>query len=123
MLLDFHHHGKLVRGTNLFFVVLIPKKDIASGINDYRPISLIGGIYKILSKALDNCLSRSSIALSQRIRAPLSVRDKFLIVFLNEAIDEAKKKRIKRMFFKIDFAKAYNSVDWRFLVLMMEFWL
>lgn len=34
------------------------------------------------------------------------------IVVLNEAIDEAKKKKIERMFFKIDSAKAYISVDW-----------
>lgn len=42
------------------------------------------------------------------------------VVILNEAIDEAKRNRFERLFFKIDFAKAYDSVDWNFLDQMLE---
>lgn len=38
---------------------------------------------------------------------------------LNDAIDEARKRKQERIFFKIDFAKAYDLVDWGFLNLMM----
>lgn len=31
------------------------------------------------------------------------------LVILNEAIEEAKKKKLKRIFFKVDFAKSYES--------------
>lgn len=34
------------------------KKEGASSIKDFRPISLIGSLYKILAKVLANCLQR-----------------------------------------------------------------
>ena len=39
----------LVRSLNSTFLVLIPKKEIAEDIRDFRPISLVGGLYKILA--------------------------------------------------------------------------
>ncbi|XP_057811305.1 uncharacterized protein LOC131025528 [Salvia miltiorrhiza] len=42
------------------------------------------------------------------------------VVVLNEAIAEASKKRKGRIIFKVDFAKAYDSVEWDFLDLMLE---
>lgn len=42
------------------------------------------------------------------------------VVVLNEAIEEAKRKKLERVFFKIDFAKACDTVDWGFLKLIME---
>ena len=41
---------------NATFLVLIPKKNDASNIRDFRPISLVGSMYKILSKVLANRL-------------------------------------------------------------------
>lgn len=43
---------KLVRGLNSSFISLIPKKEAAMELYDYKPISLIDGIYKIISKVL-----------------------------------------------------------------------
>lgn len=37
------------------------------------------------------------------------------MVALNEATEEAMKKKVQKIFFKIYFAKAYDSVDWDFL--------
>ena len=37
---------------NATFIALIPKKADAQNIKDYRPISLVGCIYKLLSKVL-----------------------------------------------------------------------
>uniref|UniRef100_A0A0V0GMI2 Putative ovule protein n=1 Tax=Solanum chacoense TaxID=4108 RepID=A0A0V0GMI2_SOLCH len=37
---------------NATFIVLIPKKDGAEELKDFRPISLIGGVYKIISKLI-----------------------------------------------------------------------
>lgn len=58
MMEEFHVLGKLVKGINSSFVVLILKKEAATRLNDYRPIHLIGGIYKIVSKILANRLSK-----------------------------------------------------------------
>lgn len=44
--------GRLSHGMNSSFITLIPKTVNAGQLNDYRPISLIGSIYKILSKVV-----------------------------------------------------------------------
>lgn len=45
---DFHRNGKLVRGMNTSFEVLISKKDGSDNFEEFRPISLVGSIYKII---------------------------------------------------------------------------
>lgn len=58
MLSEFHRNGKIVSGLNPSFISLIPKKPSPQTIEDYRPISLIGGAYKIISKLLANRLAK-----------------------------------------------------------------
>ncbi|GKV45492.1 hypothetical protein SLEP1_g52564 [Rubroshorea leprosula] len=91
--LEFHEHGKIVRGSNSSFITLIPKVENPQRIEEYRPISLIGVIYKILAKLLANRLRK--------------------------VIDEAKRKRIKSFLFKVDFEKAYDKVSWDFVDYML----
>ncbi|KAG6728212.1 hypothetical protein I3842_02G162400 [Carya illinoinensis] len=45
---EFFHAGKFTKSLNATFIALIPKKSGASEVKDFRPISLINGIYKIL---------------------------------------------------------------------------
>lgn len=40
------------KSLNTSFIALIPKKQGASDLRDYKPISLIGGFYKLLAKVL-----------------------------------------------------------------------
>lgn len=47
---DFHHNGKLTKGINSTFVALIPKVEGALNFKDFRPISMVGWLYKLLSK-------------------------------------------------------------------------
>ena len=42
----------LKKGLNATFIALIPKKVVAMEVKDFRPISLVGGVYKILAKIL-----------------------------------------------------------------------
>lgn len=119
---EFHQFGRLVRGINSSFIVLIPKKDNSTELKDYRPISLINGVYKIISKLLARRLSRvlNSIISEQQsaIVGGRQILDS--VITLNETIDEAKRRNVERFFFKIDFAKAYDTVDWAYLRMMME---
>lgn len=57
MINKFHKFGRLVKDINPCFVVLIPEKEANVELSDYRPISLIGGIYKIISKILAKRMS------------------------------------------------------------------
>lgn len=49
---NFHQRGIFEKAFNASFVALIPKKPGAVEIKDFRPISLIGGVYKFISKLL-----------------------------------------------------------------------
>lgn len=52
----FHRSLKFERSLDAFFLSLIPKKNNALNIKDFRPISLVGSVYKLLSKVLANRL-------------------------------------------------------------------
>ena len=53
---EFYQHYKYEKSLNDTFIALIPKKNYASNIQDFRPTSLVGSIYKILAKVLANRL-------------------------------------------------------------------
>ncbi|RVW65636.1 Transposon TX1 uncharacterized 149 kDa protein [Vitis vinifera] len=53
---DFFERRKFVRSLNSTFLDLVPKKGRADDLRDYRPISLVGGLYKLLAKAIDSLL-------------------------------------------------------------------
>jgi tripartite-type tricarboxylate transporter receptor subunit TctC len=54
----FHARGKFVKSINSTFISLILKTQGAKEINDFRPISLVGGVYKIIAKVLANRMRR-----------------------------------------------------------------
>lgn len=90
---EFHDRGKLVRGCNSSFIVLIPKKEVCSNLNHFRPISLIGRIYKILAKVL---AQRLKVVLGKLIGTAQSafLKGRFILngaVVVNEAIEDAKR--------------------------------
>ena len=47
-----------MRSLNATFLVLVPKKANVEDLKSFRPISLVGGLYKILAKFLANRLKR-----------------------------------------------------------------
>ena len=53
---EFYRYSKFEKSLNATFIALIPKKNGASNIRDFRPISLVGSVYKILAKVLANRL-------------------------------------------------------------------
>ena len=117
----FYNSGYIPRGCNASFITLMPKRDNPSMLNEYRPISLVGCVYKAISKILAN-----------RLRWVLpKVIDKYQTTFLsgrglldsvlvaNETMDFLKKVKQKGVIVKVDYEKAYDSVDWDFLVYML----
>ena len=51
-------HNQFVKSLNATFLVLVPKGSIVEDLKDIRPISLVGSLYKILSKVLANRIKR-----------------------------------------------------------------
>ena len=54
MFKEFHEQKAFLKSLNTTFLVLIPKKGGAEELGDFRPISLVGGLYKLLAKVLAN---------------------------------------------------------------------
>jgi len=52
----FHRNGRLTKGINTTFKALIPKVSSPQRLNDFRLISLVGCMYKVLAKILANRL-------------------------------------------------------------------
>ncbi|KAK2639695.1 hypothetical protein Ddye_027490 [Dipteronia dyeriana] len=53
---EFHRNGESVKDLNKTFVALIPKRTHPETMKDFRPISLVNSMYKILAKVLANRL-------------------------------------------------------------------
>ncbi|GKV29208.1 hypothetical protein SLEP1_g38154 [Rubroshorea leprosula] len=118
---EFHEFGKLNKGLNTSFLVLIPKTENPQKIDEFRPISLIHSMYKIIAKLLANRLRQVMDGLiGEQQMAFLSGRQLSEgVVIANEVLDEAKRKKLKTFAFKVDFEKAYDKVSWNFLEFMM----
>ena len=53
---EFHRSRVINQSTNASFIVLLPKKSLTKKISDFRPISLITTLYKIIAKVLSRRL-------------------------------------------------------------------
>ncbi|XP_026434772.1 uncharacterized protein LOC113332450 [Papaver somniferum] len=58
---EFHDHNILHSSLKNNFIALIPKKAGVEEVKDFRPISLIGSVYKIISKVLAERLKREQV--------------------------------------------------------------
>ena len=58
MFKDFFESGKFVRSMNSTFIVLVPKKAGAEDLKDFRSISLVNSLYKLISKVLANRIKK-----------------------------------------------------------------
>ncbi|GKU87429.1 hypothetical protein SLEP1_g1825 [Rubroshorea leprosula] len=96
---EFQEQGRIVRGSNASFITLIPKVENPQKIEEYRPISLIGVMYKIIAKLLANRLRKVlDKVIGEQQMAFIEGRQLVDgVVIANEAIDEAKRKK-KRSF-------------------------
>jgi len=114
---EFHRNDKLSKGINTTFIALISKVDSPHKLNDFCPISLVGNLYKILAKLLANRLHMVIDSVILETQSAFVKNRQILdgILIANEAVDEAHKLKKDLMLFKVDFEKAYDSVDWGYL--------
>ncbi|GJU61777.1 RNA-directed DNA polymerase, eukaryota [Tanacetum coccineum] len=114
--------GSFPRGINSSFNTLIPKKQDAKMVKDFCPISLIGSLYKIIAKILANqlCLVMGDIV--SKVQTAFVANRQILNgpFIINELINWCKSKKKETMIFKVDFEKAYDSVQWDYLIDVMK---
>jgi hypothetical protein len=112
--------GVLPEEVNDTAIVLIPKNNDPEVLKDFRPISLCNVIFKVVSKCLVNrlrpCL-QGMISPTQSAFIPgRLITDNALIAFeCIHSIQTGSAARKKFCAYKLDLAKAYDRVDWRFL--------
>ncbi|WVZ69841.1 hypothetical protein U9M48_018567 [Paspalum notatum var. saurae] len=98
-------------------IILIPKVDDASKIQQYRPICFLNVSFKIFTKVASNRI----VKVAHKIIRPSQTA--FLpgrnimegAVVLHETLHELHRKNLNGVIFKIDFEKAYDKVRWDFL--------
>ncbi|GJT97819.1 RNA-directed DNA polymerase, eukaryota [Tanacetum coccineum] len=114
----FFDKGSFPIGSNASFIALIPKVADAKFVADFRPISLIGSVYKVVTKILANRLATVISDLVSDTQTAFVANRQILDgpFILNELLSWCKRKKKQAMIFKVDFEKAYDSVRWDYLM-------
>ncbi|GJT13925.1 RNA-directed DNA polymerase, eukaryota, reverse transcriptase zinc-binding domain protein [Tanacetum coccineum] len=109
--------GEIPKGCNSTFIALIPKNPDANMVKDFRPISLIGSIYKIIAKILTNRLVGVLGDIVNEVQSAFISERQILDgpFILNEIMQWCRRRKKQSLIFKVDFEKAYDSVRWDFL--------
>ena len=115
---EVYEHGRFESSLNATFLTLIPKKNDAINIKDYRPISLIVSVYKLLSKVLANRLKvMLDDLISESQNAFVGGRQMLdSVLIANECLDSRLKRSQLGVICKLDIEKAYDHVNWNCLI-------
>ncbi|CAN0839655.1 Transposon TX1 uncharacterized 149 kDa protein [Linum grandiflorum] len=119
---EFFATSTLPLSINSTFVVLIPKKDAVSNFKDLRPISLVGGLYKIISKVMMRRLKPllGGIISPQHCAFVENRQILDAVLIANEVIDSRIKSGKPGIVLKLDIEKAYDHLNWMCLFKVME---
>ena len=110
---------------NHTFLTLIPKGKCPGRVSDFHPIALCNILYKLVSKVLVNRLKKILLDIifdtQSAFQFDKATSDNILVAF--ETLHHMKAKKSGKsgfMTLKLDMSKAYNRVEWSFLLKIRE---
>jgi hypothetical protein len=102
-------------------IILIPKKDGAETVGDFRPISLIHSFIQIITKTLALRLAPRMNEIISPFQSAFikswSIHENFLAV--RSTIRRFQCNNSPTLFLKLDISKAFNSVRWDYLISLL----
>lgn len=117
--------GFLPKGINSTIPALIPKKLDSVEMIDYRPIACCNVVYKVVSKILANHLKKLLPRLISESQSAF-VQGRLLmenVLLASELVKGYHKDNITpRCVMKIDVSKAFDSVQWEFILRSLRVW-
>ena len=121
---SFFKGGFMLKEFNHTNIALIPKKDNPNLVHHFRPISLTNFNYKIISKILSNKVK----PILQKILSPTQLaflKGRFIhdnTILAHEVFHSMKQKKGNGgcMALKLDMKKAFDSMEWEFLLKILD---
>jgi Reverse transcriptase (RNA-dependent DNA polymerase) len=111
-----------LKNLNNSYITLIPKTESANKPGEFRPISLINGIQRILSKVLAARLQPFMLELVQNAQTGFirgrQITEGFL--YAQTVIREAKRTRTHLFIFKADIHKTFDTLNWKFIIQILK---
>ena len=105
-----------------FNKALVPKMTGARRVGDFRRICLVNGILKVTSKVLACRLKTKISALIEPSQSAFlqgrSILDS--VTTAQEIISACTKNKWPAFFLKLDYAKAFDTIDWTFLIKVLQ---
>ncbi|GJT50261.1 kinase-like domain, beta-lactamase/transpeptidase-like protein [Tanacetum coccineum] len=113
---------EISRGCNGSLATVIPKVVDPIGLGDFRHVSLIGCYYKIIAKMLVKRIKRVVENVIGEVQNAF-IKGRYIIdgvLIANWTMEYLKKKKENGLIFKVDFKKAYDNINWGFLLDIMR---
>ncbi|KAL2246047.1 UNVERIFIED_CONTAM: hypothetical protein Sindi_2872900 [Sesamum indicum] len=121
--MDFFSTGRLLKQINTTLLALIPNVHSPMTVSDFRPIACCNVLYKIIAKLIVQRLSVIMDKLISPCQAAFmpgcSIGDNIMLA--QELFTGYNQTRLPpRCALKVDIRKAYDTVDWDFLIEVLE---
>jgi hypothetical protein len=113
LFIDFYNGSLDIKHFNYSIIILIAKGQGADRLQMYRPICLLNVIFKKFTKVLNN----RAIALADKVISSIQstfIKGRFIldnVTVLHETLHYMHRRKKARVFFKVDFEKAYDKIN------------
>ena len=110
----------VLKAFNATFLTLIPKEERVGKPCKIRPVALCNVIYKIISKVMVNHLKPLLPNLISPEQSGFVEVDLGGVILVHKVIHSLKSTRKLGKMIKLDIAKAYDELSWKYMKMILE---